>query len=80
VAGSRADADAWNALAWVVLLFSAFNAVSKPWPEDSPEMRSYLIHVLKPQEWILARITFFQSAAERTHLHRFCRIHTVPWF
>lgn len=59
VAGSRADADAWNALAWVVLLFSAFNAVSKPWPEDSPEMRSYLIHVLKPKEWILARITFF---------------------
>ena len=59
VAGSRADADAWNALAWVVLLFSAFYAVSKPWPEDSPEMRTYLVHVVKPQEWILARITFF---------------------
>ncbi len=59
VAGSRADADAWNALAWVVLLFSAFNAVSKSWPDDSPEMRNYLIHVVRPHEWILARITFF---------------------
>lgn len=59
VAGSRADAETWNALAWVVLLFSAFNAVSKPWPEDAPEMRSYLIHVLHPREWILARMTFF---------------------
>ena len=59
VAGSRADVDAWNSLAWVVLLFSAFNAVSKPWPEDSAEMRAYLVHVVKPQEWILARITFF---------------------
>ena len=59
VAWSRADADAWNALAWVILLFSAFNAVSKSWPDDSAEMRSYLIHVVRPHEWILARITFF---------------------
>ena len=59
VAGSRAEAEAWNALAWVVLLFSAFNAVAKSWPEDAPEMRAYLIHVVRPQEWVLARITFF---------------------
>ena len=59
VAGSRAEAEAWNALAWVVLLFSAFNAVAKSWPEDAPEIRAYLIHVVRPQEWVLARITFF---------------------
>tara|TARA_B110000285_G_C15140097_1_gene630149 strand:- start:5590 stop:6270 length:681 start_codon:yes stop_codon:yes gene_type:complete len=59
VAGGRASSETWNALAWVVLMFSAFNAVAKPWPEDSDAMRRYLKTTLRPSEWILARMTFY---------------------
>ena len=59
VAGGRASSDLWNALAWVVLMFSAFNAVAKPWPEDSQGMRRYLKTTLRPTEWILVRMTFY---------------------
>ena len=30
--GTHAEQESWNALAWVVLLFAGFNAVSKPGP------------------------------------------------
>lgn len=59
VAGGRASAEIWNALAWVVLMFSAFNAVAKPWAEDSPELRSYLKTTLRPGIWILARMAYY---------------------
>ena len=61
VAGGRAASETWNALAWVVLMFSAFNAVAKPWPEDSSAMRHYLKTALRPSEWILARMTFYAA-------------------
>ncbi len=61
VAGGRASSETWNALAWVVLMFSAFNAVAKPWPEDSEAMRKYLKATLRPGEWILARMTFYSA-------------------
>ena len=61
VAGGRASSETWNALAWVVLMFSAFNAVAKPWPEDSSAMRHYLKTALRPSEWILARMTFYSA-------------------
>lgn len=57
--GTRAELESWNALIWVVLLFTAFNAVSKPWADDAPEMRSVLLHTVPPRIWILARIAYY---------------------
>ncbi len=57
--GMHAERESWNALAWVVLLFTAFNAVSKPWADDAPEMRSFLLHTVRPQNWLLARIVYY---------------------
>lgn len=59
VAGGRASMDSWNALAWVVLMFSAFNAVAKPWAEDQAGLRAYLKTTLRPAEWFLARTVYF---------------------
>ena len=57
--GTRASMESWNALAWVVLLFAAFNAVSRPWADDSENMRSFLLHTVSPQSWILARVIYY---------------------
>ena len=57
--GMHAELESWNALAWVVLLFTAFNAVSKPWADDASNMRSFLLHTVKPQDWLLARILYY---------------------
>lgn len=59
VTGRRAEMESWNALVWVVLLFSAFNAIAKSWPDDEESFRNYLKHVVRPQEWILARMAYF---------------------
>jgi heme exporter protein B len=57
--GAHAEKESWNALAWVVLLFAAFNAVSKPWADDQPSMQSFLMHTVHPKQWMLARITYY---------------------
>lgn len=57
--GSSVHSESWNALIWVVLLFTAFNAVSKPWADDSAGLRSVLFHTVSPQHWILARILYY---------------------
>lgn len=57
--GTHAEQESWNALAWVVLLFAAFNAVSKPWADDRPEIKAFLFHTVAPAHWLLARIAFY---------------------
>lgn len=56
--GDDAGAESWNALVWVVLIFTAFNAISRPNADDRPENRQYLTHVVRPIEWMLARTIY----------------------
>tara|TARA_B100000963_G_C22627997_1_gene673374 strand:+ start:64 stop:747 length:684 start_codon:yes stop_codon:yes gene_type:complete len=57
--GTRALQESWNALAWVVLLFAGFNAVSKPWADDDSAVRTFLVHTVKPQHWLIARNLYY---------------------
>lgn len=57
--GTHAEQESWNALAWLVLLFAGFNAVSKPWADDDEGVRAFLIHVVQPQHWLIARTLYF---------------------
>ena len=56
--GDDAGAESWNALIWIVLIFTAFNAMARPHPDDRPENRQYLTHVVRPLEWMLARTIY----------------------
>ena len=56
--GDDAGVESWNALVWVVLIFTAFNAMARPHPDDRPENRQYLTHVVRPVEWMLARTIY----------------------
>lgn len=56
--GDDAGAESWNALVWIVLIFTAFNAMAKPHADDRPENRHYLTHVVRPVEWVLARTLY----------------------
>ena len=57
--GTHAEQESWNALAWVVLLFAGFNAVSKPWADDDEGVRAFLIHAVQPQHWLIARTLYY---------------------
>ena len=54
----RPEADTWNALVWLVLMFSAFNALARPLADDVREVRQYQLHLLRPQDWIVARTLY----------------------
>jgi len=56
--GDQATAESWNALVWIVLIFTAFNAMARMHPDDRPENRNYLTHLVNPMEWMLARTVF----------------------
>ena len=57
--GTHAEQESWNALAWVVLLFAGFNAVSKPWADDNEGVRAFLVHTVRPQDWLIARTLYY---------------------
>lgn len=51
-------ANVWNALLWVILLFTAFSAVGKSFQGQSRGLRLYLFWNIKPQEFIVAKIVY----------------------
>lgn len=56
--GDHGSASSWNALIWVVLIFTAFNALSREHADDRMENRQYLKHAVQPVEWMLARTLY----------------------
>ena len=61
VVRGRPDPMTWNALAWVILLFTAFNGVSRTLEEDRPAVLAYLKTVVNPVHYLVAR-TLHNSA------------------
>ena len=52
----------WNALFWIVMLFSAVTAVSKSFVQESSVRQMYYFHLVNPEAIIVAKIiynTFF---------------------
>ncbi|MCH2197755.1 MAG: heme exporter protein CcmB [Flavobacteriales bacterium] len=57
---SLEDEITWNALLWVIVLFTAFSAVGKSFQTQERGIRLYLYYTIKPQEYILAKV-FYNS-------------------
>jgi len=55
VVRGRPEPETWNAMAWVILLFTAFNGVSRSLEEDRPEVLAYLRTAVQPLHFMLAR-------------------------
>jgi heme exporter protein B len=56
VVRGRPEPATWNAMAWVILLFTAFNGVSRTLEEDRPEVLAYLRTTVQPVHYMLARM------------------------
>ena len=56
--GGQLPAPAWNALFWIVLLFSAVNAVAKGFLQESRGRMLYYYTVVRPQAVVLAKISY----------------------
>ena len=56
--GGQLPVPAWNALFWIVLLFSAVNAVAKGFLQESRGRMLYYYTVVRPQAVILAKISY----------------------
>ncbi len=55
----RADEPrVWNALLWLILLFTAFSAIGKSFAGQRHGLRLYLYTTVTPQEFILARLIY----------------------
>lgn len=52
------DGKTWNALLWIILLFTAFSAVGKSFQEQRRGLRLYLYWNVKPQVLILAKLVY----------------------
>ena len=55
VVQGRPEPETWNALAWIILLFTAFNGVSRTLEEDRSEVLAYLRTTVQPLHFMLAR-------------------------
>ena len=49
------EAETWNALLWVVLLFTAFNVVSRTYDQDKGGRSIYLYSLASPQQVFLSK-------------------------
>ena len=56
----RPDPNTWNAIALIVLIFTAFNSAARVLPEDMSSVRSYMHWTVPPKVMIVAR-TLHQS-------------------
>lgn len=56
--GGIPPAPAWNALFWVILLFSGVNAVAKGFLQESRGRMLYYYTLVRPQAVILAKIAY----------------------
>ena len=52
------DPEVWNALLWVILLFTGFNVVSRTYDQDKEGRGLYLYTVASPQKVILAKTLY----------------------
>lgn len=52
------DGTTWNALLWVILLFTAFSAVGKSFQGQRRGLRLYLFWTVRPQEYIVAKVIY----------------------
>lgn len=48
----------WNALLWIILLFTAFNAIGKSFDREGKGLQLYLYTLARPQSVILAKIVY----------------------
>ncbi len=60
VIGGKPDPTTWNAIAWIILIFTAFNSASRVLPEDLTSVRTYMHWTVPPKVMIVAR-TLHQS-------------------
>lgn len=49
---------AWNALFWIILLFAAFNALSRSFQREDQGRQLYLYTLVHPRNVVLARATY----------------------
>ncbi|WP_243900279.1 MULTISPECIES: heme exporter protein CcmB [Hymenobacter] len=56
--GGELPAPAWNALFWIILLFTAVNAVAKGFLQESRGRQLYYYALVRPQAVILAKIGY----------------------
>jgi heme exporter protein B len=52
------DAETWNALFWIIMLFAAVNAVSKSFVQESLNRQLYYYTIASPQAIILSKIIY----------------------
>lgn len=52
------DASTWNALFWIILLFTAFNATAKTFQHEKAGVALYWYTLVSPQGVILAKILY----------------------
>jgi heme exporter protein B len=55
VVGGKPDPSTWNAMAWIILMFTAFNSAARLLPEDLSSVRTYTHWTIPPRVMILAR-------------------------
>lgn len=55
VISGEADPATWNAMAWIILMFTAFNSAARPMKEDLASVRTYLHWTVPPHVLIAAR-------------------------
>jgi heme exporter protein B len=52
------DADTWNSLFWIILLFVAVNGISKSFIQESPARHLYYYTIASPQAILLSKIIY----------------------
>ncbi|MDA0974126.1 MAG: heme exporter protein CcmB [Bacteroidetes bacterium] len=52
------DAEIWNTLLWIILLFAAFNVVSRSYDQERGDRELYLFMVASPQQVIAAKMIY----------------------
>jgi heme exporter protein B len=52
------DADTWNSLFWIILLFVAVNGISKSFVQESPARHIYYYTIASPQAILLSKVIY----------------------
>lgn len=56
--GSAVGPIVWNALFWIILLFTAMNAIAKSFFQESEGRNFYYYHISSPQSLIISKICY----------------------
>lgn len=48
----------WNALLWIIVLFTAFQAMARTFRHEPPRVQLYLYTLVSPEQLILAKLVF----------------------